>query len=225
MTDDTAVGRSELDRAMTLAEMAPHQSVTVGVLAGQEGGFPEARTHEPPVRSLEGTEAPAYVLTNEQRGIGLGTKRNTTTPADGRGSVCLVTDRRTLCLVGGDDEDEVIEVPHEAVASVEYHTSLLRKRFVLRTPRKQYHYWVPRSTATGLLEQAATYVRERTSEDPDELDDGVAANQLTYRGQPVSPENHPGVSTTPSEDGSTESEQSSDDGGVQYRGQPIDRSN
>jgi hypothetical protein len=130
---------SALDRAMTLAEMAPHPSVTVGVLAGREERFPDGRLHDPPVTHLDGTEAPAYVLTNEKRGVGLGTKRNTTKPAGDRGTAVVVTDRRTLCLVGGESEDTAIEVPHESVVAASYHTGLLATRFVLRTPRKQYH--------------------------------------------------------------------------------------
>lgn len=108
--------QSELNRAMTLAEMAPHSSVTVGVLACRESEFPDGRLAEPPVAHLEETEAPAFALTNSKRGVGLGTKRNTTTPADGRGSVVLVTGRRTLCLVGGETDDSVFSVPHSAVA-------------------------------------------------------------------------------------------------------------
>jgi len=232
---------SALDRAMTLAEMAPHPSVTVGVLAGREESFPDGRLHRPPVTRLDGTEAPAYVLTNEKRGIGLGTKRNTTSPAGDRGTVVVVTDRRTLCLVGGADEDAVIEVPHDSVVAASYHTGLLATRFVLRTPRKQYHCWAKRSTSESLLAAAAEYVEDRTSDSPEEIETDDGANQLTYRGQPISRENHPGVPDEPpadssepdgaESDGDEAAEQSDarpaedDDGSrVQYRGKPIDRS-
>ncbi|QLH80001.1 hypothetical protein HZS55_13330 [Halosimplex rubrum] len=220
---------------MTLAEMAPHASVTVGVLAGREEAFPEGRLHRPPVARLDGTEAPAYVLTNEKRGIGLGTKRNTTKPAGDRGTVIVVTDRRTLCLVGGAEEDSVVEVPHDAVVAASYHTGLLANRFVLRTPRKQYHCWAKRSTNESLLAAAAEYVEERTTEAPEEIEADDGANQLTYRGQPISRENHPGVpDEPPAEDdapgdgtGRTDGAESDDgrsDSAIQYRGKPIDRS-
>jgi len=232
---------SPLDRAMTLAEMAPHASVTVGVLAGREESFPGGRLHEPPVTRLDGTEAPAYVLTNEKRGIGLGTKRNTTSPAGDRGTVILVTDRRTLCLVGGTEEDSAIEVPHDAVVAASYHTGLLATRFVLRTPRKQYHCWAKRSTAESLLAEAAEYVEERTADSPEEIETDDGANQLTYRGQPISRENHPGVPDEPPSDSSAPDGDDSDgdetrdqsdatpaedgdDSRIQYRGKPIDRS-
>jgi len=224
--------QSRLDRAMTLAEMAPHPSVTVGVLAGREESFPDGRLAEPPVSYFEGTEAPAYVLTNEKRGIGLGTKRNTSEPASGRGAVVVVTDRRTLCLVGGESEDTVFEVPHESVVDASYHTGWFATRFVLRTPRKQYHCWAKRTTDESLLEAAAEYVGSRTTESPDEIDAEDGASQLTYRGQPISRENHPGVPDQPStadddpltdaadepRDGTTDSESR-----IQYRGKPIDR--
>ncbi|WP_232342959.1 PH domain-containing protein [Halosimplex litoreum] len=230
---------SALDRAMTLAEMAPHPSVTVGVLAGREEAFPEGRLHRPPVTRLDGTEAPAYVLTNAKRGIGLGTKRNTTKPAGDRGTAVVVTDRRTLCLVGGDEEDSVVEVPHDSVVAASYHTGLLANRFVLRTPRKQYHCWAKRSTSESLLAAAAEYVEERTSESPEEIEIDDGANQLTYRGQPISREAHPGVPDEPPSDSGSAGGDGPDEAGVesdtargadgsdseiQYRGKPVDRS-
>jgi hypothetical protein len=228
---------SALDRAMTLAEMAPHPSVTVGVLAGREERFPDGRLHDPPVTHLDGTEAPAYVLTNEKRGVGLGTKRNTTKPAGDRGTAVVVTDRRTLCLVGGESEDTAIEVPHESVVAASYHTGLLATRFVLRTPRKQYHCWAKRSTSETLLAEAAEYVEDRTAESPAEIETDDGANQLTYCGQPISRENHPGVPDEPPSDseatgGEASGADDGDDGQagedrdsqIQYRGKPIDRS-
>ncbi|WP_415381538.1 hypothetical protein [Halosimplex sp. TS25] len=232
---------SPLDRAMTLAEMAPHASVTVGVLAGREESFPDGRLHQPPVTRLDGTEAPAYVLTNGKRGIGLGTKRNTTKPAGDRGTAIVVTDRRTLCLVGGDEADSVIEVPHDSVVAASYHTGLLATRFVLRTPRKQYHCWAKRSTSESLLAAAAEYVEERTTESPEEIETDDGANQLTYRGQPISRENHPGVpDDPPSDSGATDDGEGTDsatqngngtdhteegsESRIQYRGKPVDRS-
>jgi len=197
MTDQRA-----MDRAMTLAEMAPNPSVTVGLLAGQEGAFPESRLSRPPVTYLENAEAPAYALTNAKRGIGLGTKRNTKSPSDGKGAVALVTGRRTLCLVGGPDEDEVVEIPHESVAEVTYKRGWIAHRFVLKTPRRQYHVWVSRGTQESVLSDAAAFVRDRLDETPEEIEADDGANRLTYRGQPVSPENHPGVSA--GHDGSSE---------------------
>ena len=199
-----------MDRAMTLAEIAPDPSVTVGLLAGQEGAFPDSRLSRPPVTYLENTEAPAYALTNAKKGIGLGTKRNTTSPAENKGTVALVSGRRTLCLVGGPDKDEVVEIPHESVAEVAYNRGWLAHRFVLKTPRRQYHVWASRGTEESVLSGAAEFVRERLDETPEEIETDDGANRLTYRGQPVSPENHPGV--TAGQGGSADPDARADSG-------------
>ncbi len=211
--------------------MAPHPSVSVGVLAGREESFPDGRLHDPPVTYLDGTEAPAYVLTNRKRGVGLGTKRNTTSPAAGRGTVVVVTDRRTLCLVGGKADDTLVEVPHESVADVSYRTGLLANRFVLRAPHKQYHCWASRGTDESLLADATEYVAQRTVDSPEEVEADDGASQLTYRGQPISRENHPGIpDESPEQRSETESESDgsgdygASDSEIQYRGLPVDRS-
>jgi|GEM_PF-660487 len=240
--------RQDLDRAMTLAEMAPNRSVRFEILAGREEGFSGSRLHDPPVTYLEGTEAPAYVLTNGKRGVGVGTKRNTTSPADERGTAILVTGRRTLCLVGQERSDEVIEVPHETVAEASYHTGLLGHRLALKTPRKQYHCWVSRSTDESVLARATEYVRERMPDAPYEDEpDGTETADFTYRGQPVTRENHPGLPDEPPEEnaeatgtaadsgerdpGSDAATETSSGSGVDdspqftYRGQPVRREN
>jgi len=223
-----------MDRAMTLAEIAPDPSVTVGLLAGQEGAFPDSRLSRPPVTYLENTEAPAYALTNSKKGIGLGTKRNTTSPAENKGTVALVTGRRTLCLVGRPDEDEVVEVPHESVAEVTYKRGWLAHRFVLKTPRRQYHVWASRGTEESVLSGAAEFVRERLDETPEEIETEDGANRLTYRGQPVSPENHPGVTvggggSADSDAGGGTEDESEDSGGpgstLTYRGREVSPEN
>jgi len=186
--------RQDLDRAMTLAEMAPSRSVRFEVLAGREESHPRGRLSRAPVTYLEDAEAPAYALTNEKRGVGVGTKRDTTAPSDERGSVILVTGRRTLCLVGRETDDEVIEVPHGEVAEVSYRTGFLGHRLALKTPRKQYHCWVSRGTDESILGRATEYVRERMPEAPYEAESEPGGEAtFTYRGQPVSRENHPGI--------------------------------
>lgn len=176
-------------RANLLAQMASHPSVTTDVLAGTERQFKSSRlSGDPPIAYLEESEAPAYVLTNQKKGIGLGTKRRTTTPDNGRGTITLVTGRRTLCLVGQDSSDEVVSVPHESVASVSAHTGLLANRLELRTPQKAYHCWVERTAPDSLLESVATFIDERKSEDPVEVDRDDGASRVTYRGNAVAPE-------------------------------------
>jgi len=242
--------QSDLDRAMTLSEMAPDSSVTFGVLAGRDERFAGTRLHEPPVSYLEDTEAPAYVLTNEKRGIGVGTKRNTTTPASDRGTVVMVTGRRTLCLIGGESDDEVIEVPHETLAEVTFHTGWLSHRLALKTPRKHYHCWVSRDADEELLERVTAYVRDRMPEAPYESEPEAKEAEFMYRGQPVTREQHPGLPDEPPSEGdstpnataraddgdpseSTSGDSESADGNEResgaaeaqfmYRGQPVTR--
>jgi hypothetical protein len=227
--------RRDLDRAMTLAEMAPNRSVRFEALADREGEFPDGRLSEPPVTYLEDAEAPAYLLTNRKRGIGIGTKRNTTSPDGDRGTLILVTGRRTLCLVGRDESDETIEIPHESVAAVSYHTGLLGHRLAIETPRKQYHCWVSRDTDESILGRASEYVRERKPAAPYESDDAEEnqESKFMYRGQPVTRANHPGLSDEPP--AKTEPEQADEqrrDGTddepsseFTYRGQPVTRAN
>ena len=157
---------------------------------GVEGKDCHGRIHkllagDPPIEYLEESEAPAYVLTNQKRGIGLGTKRTTTEPDSDRGTVCLVTGRRTLCLVGQDPKDEVFSIPHESVAAVSAHTGLLANRIELRTPRKAYHCWVGRRVDGSLLEAIVEYVRARMHEEPEEIDRADGASRFTYRGSAV----------------------------------------
>jgi len=202
-----------VDRAETLAEMAPDDSVTAEVLAGREGRFTTATPlAAPPVTYLEDTEAPAYVLTNKKRGIGLGSKRNTTAPAGERRTVILVTGRRTLCLVGGESSDDVIEVPHESVAKAVYSTGFRGHRIGLRTPRQQYHCWIHRNTKESLLEASTEFIEARQPEDPEPLD-GDDASRLTYRGRPVTREQL-----------ADQSKRSADDRSLTYRGQPLEDS-
>ncbi len=51
-------------RAETVAEMAPSDSVTVGVLAGYKSRSRVTPLNNPPLTYLDGAEAPAYLLTN-----------------------------------------------------------------------------------------------------------------------------------------------------------------
>lgn len=215
MSDSSARSRAEF-----VAQMAPHPSVSADVLADEEDQFDDARlVGQPPVSYLEGSEAPAYVLTNAKRGVAVGTKRNKTKPDKGRGTVVLVTGRRTLLLVGTSPEDTVIEVPHTDAAAVSYETGWLASRLELRTPQRAYHWWVGRNTTEDLLDATAEYIEERLDADPEELVPAEEAGDVTYRGEPVN--------GSPSKNGSEkeeEKEEEEDDSTVMYRGQPVDKS-
>ncbi|MHC3379956.1 hypothetical protein [Haloarcula sp. H-GB5] len=197
-------------RAETVAEMAPGDSVTVGVLAGYKSRFSESPPlNNPPLTYLDGAEAPAYLLTNGKRGIGRGTKRKTDSPVGDRRTVILVTGRRTLCLIGKDEDDEVIEIPHEAVADVTTKSGFRAHRLALRTPRKMYHCWVHRKTDKTTLNEAAEFIENHQQDSPDAIDGDDTANRVMYRGRPVAPQNNT-------------NETGDSDQTTYYRGQPID---
>jgi hypothetical protein len=215
--------RSGRERAVMLAEMAPHPSVTVGLLADEGGRL----AGDPPVTYLDGTEAPAYALTNGKRGIGVGTKRNCTQPDGDRGTVILVTDRRTLCLVGSAEGDESIEIEHDTLADVQYHTGLIANRLVVETPRKRVHCWINRTVDEEMLEAVTAYVEDRLPETP--ISETAAEQRQyksTYRGKPIPPPEQQAAD----EDGGTAADgdgtaaEDDDQPTVTYRGKEVDPS-
>jgi hypothetical protein len=195
--------QSQITRANLLAQMASNRTVTTDVLADEERQFVESRLVGPaPVARLDKSEAPAFVFTNEKRGIGLGSKRNTTTPDSDRGTVTVVTGRRILCLVGTEPDDEVVEIPIESVAAATAHTGLLANRLEIRSPRKAYHVWTDRNTDDVLM-GAAEFIENRMFDDPEELSRRDGASRITYRGQSIdqTPDNTPSHTTASDEPG------------------------
>jgi hypothetical protein len=201
--------RTPIDRARTLADIAPDDSVTAPLLSGREGRFSTPPLHEPPVSYLEPTESPAYVLSNAKRGIGLGSKRNTVSPSSDHETVVLVTGRRTLCLVGQDSTDRVVEIPHESIATATYKTGFRAHRLALTTPRNIYHCWVTRHTDEALLAAVTAFIEDRQQETPEEVDSDDNASRVLYRGLPVAQR---------AESEQTDGEKQT----VMYRGRPVD---
>lgn len=211
------------ERAFVLAEMSSDDSVTMSVLAGREGRFAASEPlNDPPVASLEETEAPVFVLTNGKRGIGRGVKSHTVAPDEDFRTVVLVTGRRTICLVGQADGDTVFSIPHESVAAVRYSTGFRKHRLVLQTPESAYHCWVHRKTEEGVLDRATEFIRGQKVEEPEPVDD-EAVSRVMYRGRPVTQDAGDGADG--SGDGSAESTsgESDEEFTVTYRGQPVDR--
>ncbi|MDS0283670.1 hypothetical protein [Haloarcula onubensis] len=202
--------RATDDRAQTLAEIAPNETVTAPLLSGAEGRFSTPPLHEPPVAYLEPAESPAYVLSNAKRGVGLGSKRNTVSPSRDHETVMLVTGRRTLCLVGQASTDQVIEIPHEDVAAVGYRTGLRAHRLTVKTPRHIYHCWVTRRADEDLLAAVTEFVEDRQGETPESVG---ADGTVMYRGLPVQQRSE---SDEPTPTGEKQT--------VMYRGLPVDDS-
>ncbi len=202
--------RATYDRAETLAEIAPSESVTAPLLAGAEGRFATPPLHEPPVSYLEPAESPAFVLSNAKRGVGLGSKRNTVAPSGDHETVVLVTGRRTLCLVGQESTDRVIEIPHESIADAEYKTGFRAHRVALSTPQNIYHCWVSRKTDEDLLASVTAFIGDRQGETPESVGE---EDTVMYRGLPMRQQSE--NENAPSS-GETQT--------VMYRGLPVDDS-
>jgi len=151
------IDRATYDRAETLAEIAPSDTVTAPLLAGAEGRFATPPLHEPPVSYLEPAESPAYVLSNGKRGIGLGSKRNTVSPSR----------------------------DHESVAEASYKTGFRANRLTLKTPQNIYHCWVTRKTDEDLLTAVTAFIEDRQQAEPEEMDSDENASRVLYRGRPV----------------------------------------
>lgn len=184
MADEPGVTRAHM-----LAQMASSKSVSTDVLANEEREFPESRlADDPPVAYLEEGEAPAFVLTNQKRGIGLGAKRSTVEPDSDRGTVFLVTGRRTLALVGREDGDVTYSLPHDSVAWVSAHTGLLANRLELRTPSKAYHCWADRTVSGSMLDDIVAFVEQRTIDDPEPVAGDEEASVISWRGTSVEPD-------------------------------------
>lgn len=180
MTDST------ITRANLIAQMVSDDSVTTDLLADDERDFPDGRlVDEAPISYLDESESPAFLLTNSKKGIGLGTKNNTVSPDSDRGTVVMITGRRTICLVGQEDGDETYSIPHDAVAWASYHTGFFSNRLELRTPAKGYHCWADRATSEQLLEDITEYIDERTSSDPTPIAGDAEACVYSWRGDTV----------------------------------------
>ncbi|MXR51671.1 hypothetical protein GRX03_08650 [Halovenus sp. WSH3] len=180
MTDST------ISRANLIAQMVSDDSVTTDLLADEERQFTDGRlSEEPPIAYLAESESPAYVLTNRKKGVGLGTKSNTVTPDGDRGTVIMVTGRRTVCLVGQEDGDESYSIPHDAVAWVAYHTGFFSNRLELRTPAKGYHCWAERATSERRLDDIVSYIDDRRPDDPSPISGDSEASVYTWRGDTV----------------------------------------
>ncbi|WP_276250119.1 hypothetical protein [Haloarcula rara] len=200
--------RATYDRAETLAEIAPSETVTAPLLSGVEGRFCTPPLHEPPVSYLEPAESPAFVLSNAKRGVGLGSKRNTVAPSRDHETVVLVTGRRTLCLVGQGSTDRVIEIPHESIADTSYRTGFRAHRLALTTPQNIYHCWVTRKTDEDLLAAVTAFIEDRQGQTPESVgEDGT----VMYRGLPMRQQS---AKEEPTASGEKQT--------VMYRGLPVD---
>lgn len=153
--------------AEELAAAAGHPSVKAEVLSGSVGTISKSYLNDqPPVAYLDAGERPEYMLRSDGKGVGIGGGRDTTSPTSGLSAVTLVTDRRTVCLVGQSSGDAVVAVPHDTVVGVDYKAGLLgSRRLVVRTDRSVYLFYANRSVGKDVLDGAAAYIYRKSNED------------------------------------------------------------
>jgi hypothetical protein len=181
------VNEAELQElAERLASNAGHPSVKAEVLLGSLGRISKAYLNDqPPVAYLEDDEAVAFLLRSDGKGVGIGGGRDTTSPTGSLSAVTLVTDRRTVCLVGQSSGDAVVAVPHRDVAGVDYKAGLLgSRRLVVRTDRTVYLFYANRSVGKDVLDGAAAYIYRRSNDgdDGDDGDGGASAGGAVFTG-------------------------------------------
>lgn len=142
---------------------------------------------------FEGTEEPAYVLTNEKRGIKHedSNGEQVVRPGSAYNAVLAVTDERVLLLVGGNEEksgqNRRVSLPYTEIRSVESKSGMLKSRLTLTARTSdRYTFWLGGREDYGHVEEhietAISYwvtldrrlekAREHLTEVEDTLDDG-----------------------------------------------------
>lgn len=171
------------DRALTMAALAPDDAMTASTLVGRSGQFSSERPlTEPPLTYLEPTEGPAFILANTTRGIRIGSERRSVSPSELSETLVVVTGRRTLCLVGQSNDDELVEIPHTSVVEASYTTGFRAYRLTVQTPKDAVHCWVNPNTAVDRIAAATSFINERAPASPEPLSDDTSES---YRGQPL----------------------------------------
>jgi len=149
---------------------------------------------------FEGTEEPAYVLTNEKKGIEHedGDGERVVKPGSGYNAVAAVTDERVLLLVGGNADgagrNRSVSLPYTEIRSVETSSGVFKSRLtVTARTSDRYTFWVggreDLAHVEEYVEQAISFwvtvdrrlekAREHLSTVEDNLDDGEPATART----------------------------------------------
>jgi len=143
-------------RARTLADGALHDSVTITALLEtvDDGGH----LHDgPPIEYLDADEQPHFYFDNTVKGISTGTRFLGKRPDPDAGTVILLTERRSLAVVGREAGDLTFSIPHDELEEAGYATTRRNGRLVLRAA-DTYHLWVRRSVAEETLADAAAFL-------------------------------------------------------------------
>jgi len=96
---------------------------------------------------FEGPEQPAFVLSNEAKGIKheQGEETEVVTPGDDYQAVAAVTDERVLLVVGGNDDraglNREVSLPYTEIRSIESNTGMFKSRLTITARTSDtYHF-------------------------------------------------------------------------------------
>ncbi len=149
---------------------------------------------------FEATEEPAYVLTNEKRGVKHEDSdgERVVRPGSAYNAVAAVTDERVLLLVGGNEDksgqNRSVSLPYTEIRSVESKSGMLKSRLTLTARTSdRYTFWLggreDYSHVEEYVEQAISYwvtvdrrlekAREHLSKVEENLEDGEPATART----------------------------------------------
>ncbi|MFB6162249.1 MAG: hypothetical protein ABEJ86_02255 [Halococcoides sp.] len=107
-------------------------------------------------------EEPKYLLSNGQRGIAVEDEdgRQEIEPSTDRQGIVVLTDVRTLFVVGGADDrgDRVVTVPYVEMVAVRREESFFSERLVIATTAEQWEF-----PFKGDLESAESYIKRALS--------------------------------------------------------------
>lgn len=124
------------------------------------GGFLSSGylAERPAAAYVEADETPQFVLTNKKQGVTVEAETTTHVTPDSRyRTVAVLTDRRVVVLVGGEDGDEQFEVPMASVDDVETTRGRRNGRVtVVRDGGDRFHV----HTGSDGLDAVESYLRE-----------------------------------------------------------------
>jgi hypothetical protein len=116
---------------------------------------------------FEGTERPAFVLTNESRGITHvdGDEERMVRPGTGCSAVAAITDERVLLVVGGNEEgagrNRDVSLPYTEIRSVDSKRGMLKSRLTITARTSDTYHFVVRGRED--LDEVAAFVERAIS--------------------------------------------------------------
>ncbi|MFC4359298.1 SHOCT domain-containing protein [Halobium salinum] len=115
------------ERAEKIANSAQHSSVKRGILDNTLGFL----NSTPPVAVLSRDECVQFVFFNRSEGV-RGDPPNIPdySPSESRGTILIITDKRVILLIGEEETDRVVSIPHGVIQGSSYKASLLGSNWI-----------------------------------------------------------------------------------------------